>query len=75
MAVAHRGPKPVLVFDRDARSFAPGEDDPTKTAHGPRIDSEGTWVTDIGNHLVMKFDPEGKLLLSLGRKGRWWGTP
>ena len=33
------------------------------------------WVTDIGNHLVMKFDPEGKLLLTLGQKGRAGDKP
>jgi DNA-binding beta-propeller fold protein YncE len=42
-----------------------------KTAHGLRVDPEGNvWLTDIGNHLVLKFDPEGKLLLSLGKKGK-----
>ena len=36
-----------------------------------RIDHDGNvWVTDIGNHLVLKFDSQGRLLLSLGRKGR-----
>src|SRR5207237_1314855 len=68
--VAHRGPRPVLVFDRDGPFLRSGGDDHIKTAHGLRVDPEGNvWVTDIGDHLVMKFDPEGKLLLSLGRKG------
>jgi DNA-binding beta-propeller fold protein YncE len=69
--VAHRGAKPILVFERDGKFIRSWGDEHIKTAHGLRIDPEGNvWVTDIGNHLVMKFDPEGKLLLSLGQKGR-----
>src|SRR5207302_10429431 len=69
--VAHRGPKPILVFERDGTFLRSWGDEHIKTVHGLRIDPEGNvWVTDIGNHLVMKFDPEGKLLLSLGQKGR-----
>lgn len=74
--VAHRGPKPVLVFDRDGTFVRSWGDDHIKTPHGLRVDHEGSvWVTDIGNHLVMKFDPEGKLLLSLGTKGRAGDKP
>ena len=69
--VAHRGPKPVLVFDRDGKFIRSWGDEHIKTAHGLRVDHEGNvWLTDIGNHLVMKFDPEGKLLLTLGKKGQ-----
>jgi DNA-binding beta-propeller fold protein YncE len=69
--VAHRGPKPILVFDRDGKFLRSWGDEHVKTPHGLRIDPEGNvWVTDIGHHLVMKFDPEGKQLLSLGQKGR-----
>jgi DNA-binding beta-propeller fold protein YncE len=40
-----------------------------KTAHGIRIDADGNvWTTDIGNHLVIKYDPQGKVLLTLGKK-------
>ena len=74
--VAHRGPKPVLVFDRDGKFVRSWGDDHIKTAHGLRIDPDGNvWVTDIGNHLVLKFDPEGKVLLSLGQKGRAGDRP
>jgi DNA-binding beta-propeller fold protein YncE len=74
--VFHRGPKPVLVFDRDGKFLRSWGDDHVKTPHGLRIDGKGNvWVTDIGNHQVMKFDPEGKLLLSLGEKGKAGNTP
>ncbi|OWK38250.1 NHL repeat domain protein [Fimbriiglobus ruber] len=74
--VAHRGPKPVLVFDRDGTFLRPWGDDHIRTAHGLRVDPAGNvWLTDIGSHLVMKFDPAGKLLLSLGRKGKAGDKP
>ena len=74
--VAHRGPRPVLVFDRGGTFLRSWGDDHVKTAHGLRIDPEGNvWVTDIGHHLVMKFDPDGKLLLSLGKKGEAGDKP
>ena len=69
--VAHRGKRPILVFDRDGKFLRSWGDDHVKTAHGLRVDSkDNVWVTDMGNHLVMKFDGKGKLLLSLGTKGK-----
>jgi DNA-binding beta-propeller fold protein YncE len=45
-------------------------DAPYKLAHGIRIDKEGfIWVTDNSDNLVQKFSSDGKLLMSLGRKG------
>src|SRR6266540_3537978 len=44
--VAHRGPKPVLVFDRDGTFLRSWGDDHIKTVHGLRIDPDGNvWVT------------------------------
>jgi DNA-binding beta-propeller fold protein YncE len=38
-----------------------------KVAHGLRIDPAGAiWTTDNGNHVIRRFSPEGKLLLTLG---------
>src|SRR5258707_860172 len=68
--VFHRGKHPILVFDRDGNFLRSWGDDLIKTAHGLRVDQDGNvWVTDMGNHQVFKFDPTGKLLLSLGKKG------
>src|SRR5262249_12255090 len=69
--VLHRGKKPVLVFDRDGKLLRSSGDDTLKTGHGLRIDSErNVWITDIGNHQVYKFSADGKLLLTLGEKGK-----
>ena len=38
--------------------------------HGLHIDPwDNVWITDVGRHLVMKFDAHGKLLLTLGVDG------
>ena len=39
--VAHRGPKPILVFDPDGKFIRAWGDEHIKTAHGLRIDPEG----------------------------------
>jgi DNA-binding beta-propeller fold protein YncE len=68
--VAHRGKRPVLVFDADGAFVRSWGDRDIDTAHGLRVDPKGNvWVTDIGGHRVMKFSREGKLLLALGKRG------
>lgn len=67
--VFHRGPKPVLVFEPSGKFIRSWGDEYLKTPHGLRIDHVGNvWVTDIGNHQVIKFDADGKPLLTLGKK-------
>src|SRR5438094_1047533 len=39
--VLHRGPRPVLVFERDGRFLRSWGDDLLKTPHGLRIDHDG----------------------------------
>jgi DNA-binding beta-propeller fold protein YncE len=74
--VFHRGKKPLVVFDRDGTFLRAWGDGFIKTAHGLRIDrDDNVWLTDLGHHLVMKFDPRGKLLLTLGTKGRRGEAP
>lgn len=41
-----------------------------RVAHGLRIDREGAlWVTDNADNIVQKWSADGRLLLTLGRKG------
>ena len=50
------------------RSF--GADQDFANEHGLRIDRyDNVWVTDNGNHRVMKFTNDGELLMTLGIKG------
>ena len=60
----------VLVFDK-AGKFLRSWNGDFKTPHGLRIDTDGNvWIADMANHLVQKFTPDGKLLLSLGQKDK-----
>jgi DNA-binding beta-propeller fold protein YncE len=69
--VFHRGEPPVVVFDRQGRHLRSWGEGLVKKAHGLRIDHEqNVWTTDVGHHLVRKFDHEGKLLLTLGQVDR-----
>jgi len=75
MWVFHRSDPPVMRFDptgKVVKSFGEGT---IVQAHGMTIDREGNvWVTDAqikdgkGNQ-VLKFSPDGKLLMSLGKAG------
>ena len=59
------------VFTRDGRfvkSF--GDDGLFESAHSVTIDPAGSlWVTDSAAHVVHKFSPEGRLVMTLGKKG------
>lgn len=58
---------PVQVFDRDGRFLRAWGRDLIKSAHHLKIDGEGNvWTTDVEWHVVRKFTPDGKLLLTLG---------
>src|SRR5688572_6937041 len=67
----HRGDaaRPILVFDKFGaflRSFGGGH---FISTHGLRIDPEGNvWGTDSENHTVVKFAPDGKVLMTLGER-------
>ncbi len=63
----HRGPQPVICLDAQGKFLFSWESEFLTTPHGLRIDAQdNVWITDIGQHRVLKFDPRGKLLLNLG---------
>src|SRR5947208_7751774 len=69
--VLTRGQPSLYEFDGDGkfiRSFGEGL---FTRSHGLRIDKDGNiWATDVGAHTVMKLDPQGKILMTLGTKGQ-----
>jgi DNA-binding beta-propeller fold protein YncE len=69
--VLHRGEPPLVAFDKDGnyvRSWGTGL---FKVPHGLRVDAEGKiWTTDNGNHVLRKFNREGRLLVTLGVEGK-----
>jgi sugar lactone lactonase YvrE len=59
------------VFTRDGKFVkAFGDDGLFESAHSVTIDAQGfLWVTDSAAHVVHKFSPDGRLLMTLGKKG------
>ena len=68
--VFHRKDPPILEFDRAGkfvRSFGAGM---FKQPHGLTVDRDGNiWVTDQTGQQAVKFSPEGKVLMTLGKPG------
>jgi hypothetical protein len=57
MAYDLRGPVPIPIAERI-------------WLHGLHVDPwDNVWITDVSRHIIMKFSPEGKLLLTLGVDG------
>src|SRR5262252_7767539 len=69
--VLTRGNPSLFEFDNNGkfiRSFGEGL---FTRSHGLRIDKDGNiWTTDVGAHTVMKLDPQGQVLMTLGTKGQ-----
>jgi DNA-binding beta-propeller fold protein YncE len=71
--VFHRGKKadPLIVFDNRGKYLRSWGKGMFGNPHGLRVDHAGyVWVTDNGDHQVMKFTRDGKLLMTLGIKGK-----
>ena len=68
--VLTRGERTFFEFDENGaflRSF--GERLFTRS-HGLAIDGDGNlWATDVGGHVVVKLNPQGETLLTIGVKG------
>jgi sugar lactone lactonase YvrE len=59
------------VFTRDGAFVkAWGDEGLFQSAHSVTIDAQGSlWVTDSAAHVVHKFSPDGRPLMTLGKKG------
>ncbi len=71
--VFQRGKKadPIVVFDAKGKYLRSWGRGMFGNPHALRVDKSGhVWVTDNGDHQVMKFTREGELLLTLGVKGK-----
>ena len=68
--VFHRGEPPILVFRPDGQFVRSFGDKLFKSAHGMRVDADdNVWVTDNADHIVVKFDKDAKVLMTLGERG------
>ena len=71
--VAQRGPlaDPIVVFDATGKYIRSWGKGLFSIPHGLRVDrNDHVWATDTGYHVVMEFTGDGKLLRTLGTKGK-----
>lgn len=69
--VFHRGPHPLLEFTPAGKFVREIGEGLFISAHGLRIDKQDNiWAVDVGGHMVVKFNPQGRVRLVLGSKGR-----
>ena len=69
--VLTRGAQPFFEFDADGKFIRSFGDGLFVRSHGLKIDNDGNiWATDVGAHTVMKLNPQGQVLLTLGTKGQ-----
>jgi peptidylamidoglycolate lyase len=59
------------VFTRGGKFVeAFGDEGLFESAHSVTVDAQGSlWVTDSAAHVVHKFSPDGRVLMTLGKKG------
>src|SRR5262245_10680187 len=66
-----RAVPPVQVYDAKGKFVRAWGDDALKGAHHIKFDHEGNvWLAVYSAHVVQKYAPEGKLLLTLGTYGK-----
>ena len=69
-ALQRSEPAKVMAFDASGKLLRSWGEGLFVDAHGLRVDREdNVWVTDRGSHQVLKFSPDGKVLITIGRKG------
>lgn len=65
-----RGEHPMMVFDRDGEFLASWGEGIFSKAHNVRVSPEGfVFCSDLLDHTVRKFTPDGELLMTLGTPG------
>ena len=68
--VFHRTEPPILKFDPSGKLLESWGEGMFVRPHGFHVDQNGfLWATDQRGHQVFKFSPDGRLLLTLGKKG------
>jgi DNA-binding beta-propeller fold protein YncE len=69
--VLHRNEAmPVMAFDRNGKFLRAWGQGMFKTTHFLRVDRSGNvWVTDRADMQAFQFNSDGKLLMTLGKKG------
>jgi len=67
--VFHRGPHPIMEFESSGKFVRAWGDGLITRAHTVRVDQENQlWVIDVGGHVVLKMNPQGRVVMQLGRQ-------
>src|SRR5579863_1885944 len=70
--VLSRGAQAITEFDENGKFIRAFGEGLFTRSHGLRIDKDGNlWATDVGAHTVMKLNPKGEVLMTLGTKGKF----
>src|SRR5688500_19256927 len=68
--VLTRGAQAFFEFDENGAFVRAFGDKMFTRSHGLKIDGDGNlWATDVGGHVVVKLNPAGQVLLTLGTRG------
>jgi DNA-binding beta-propeller fold protein YncE len=66
--VFHRGPSPVMQFDKNGKLLRKWGDGLIKSSHGIEADPEGNiWTVDVDAHVVLKLTQNGRVQMVIGR--------
>jgi len=66
-----RADPPVQLYDRSGKLVRSWGTGVIGSAHYMKVDPKGNlWLADAGNHVILQFTPEGKLLRTLGTRGQ-----
>jgi sugar lactone lactonase YvrE len=69
--VLSRGAQALTEFDENGKFIRAFGEGLFTRSHGLRIDKDGNiWTTDVGAHTVMKLNPKGEVVMTLGTKGK-----
>src|SRR5438093_482239 len=74
--VANRGAWPIVEFDKAGKMLQAWNHDTVRVTpgvglgtHGLKVDPEGNvWLVDVDGHILFKYSPEGRLLMTLGNR-------
>ena len=68
--VLNRGPQPLMEFDAGGNYVRGLGEGLLVRPHGLRIDAaDNIWIADGGAHIVLKLNPQGRIVMVLGTNG------
>jgi sugar lactone lactonase YvrE len=68
---AEAGKPMMLEFDQHQKFVRSWGEGIAKRPHGMRIDDQDNiWITDVADNTVMKLNPKGEIVMTIGTKGK-----